>query len=195
MAVVMKRGLEMILGPMFAGKSTELIKRLRQHGHAMQRVCCIKYSGDTRYTEKAVIETHSAETKYDTNVFVVSRLADVSLDTIRGFDVIGVDEFQFFPDLQEVLIDQWLRKECKYIIVAGLNASFQETLLGHPEVLLPHVTKVDFLSAVCFECHEMDATRSYLIGAKKDTAAGELIGGLERYQALCTRCYDKKMRA
>jgi ABC-type phosphate transport system ATPase subunit len=50
--------LEMIIGPMFAGKSTELLRRVDRHRHSGKRCLYIKYSGDVRYDSKSVIATH-----------------------------------------------------------------------------------------------------------------------------------------
>jgi thymidine kinase len=86
--------LQVILGPMYSGKSSELIRRLRRYGHARERCLLVKLARDHRYAEEDVV-THD-------RVALRARPADALLplldDVCANFDVVGVDEGQFFPD-------------------------------------------------------------------------------------------------
>ena len=83
------------MGPMFAGKSTELLKRVKRFEIAGKKTLCIKYSADTRYSKDA-ISTHDLQIK---SAFACKKLSDISDHDWSCFDVIGIDEGQFFEDL------------------------------------------------------------------------------------------------
>jgi len=91
---VKKGSIEMIIGPMFAGKSTELLRRVRRLEIAGRKCLHIKYVADTRYDAECI-------TTHDNNkikAVCVKTLAEIG-DKWKNYDVIGVDEGQFFTDV------------------------------------------------------------------------------------------------
>lgn len=80
---------------MFAGKSTELLRRVGLHEIAGKKVLRVKFSADNRYENKCMIATHTGQKK---DAYPVITLAELG-DLWRDFDVIGIDEGQFFSDL------------------------------------------------------------------------------------------------
>jgi len=86
--------LELIIGPMFAGKSTELLRRVRRHSISGKECLYVKYAADTRY-DTANIATHDLLTENARAVTLLSELGD----DWKNFDVIGVDEGQFYNDV------------------------------------------------------------------------------------------------
>ena len=99
----MRRGrVELILGPMFAGKSTELVRRLARHERANRRLLVAKYKHDTRYSLDPTISTHDkADILSARPCKTLSELSTIEANKYRPADVIGIDEGQFFPDLVE----------------------------------------------------------------------------------------------
>ena len=95
--------IELLLGPMFSGKSTRLIERIRKYVYKNKKTIMIKFIGDQRYTKKSEVVTHDL-VKYDS--IECQNLAD-SFEVLKNYDVIGVDEGQFFPDLVEIS-ENWL---------------------------------------------------------------------------------------
>eukprot|EP00117_Sycon_ciliatum_P041705 scpid24588/ scgid30457/ Thymidine kinase, cytosolic len=90
--------IQLILGPMFSGKTTELVRRVRRYDIAQQKCLMVKYSKDTRYDNQQ-LATHDRLTY---NAVSTARLMDVH-DSARSYDVIGVDEGQFFSRPGRVL--------------------------------------------------------------------------------------------
>ena len=87
--------LEVITGPMFSGKSEELIRRLKRARIARQRVVCFKPDIDLRY-HRTSIASHSSQTHEATTVSSVERLRELLYPQLDDIEVIGVDEVQFF---------------------------------------------------------------------------------------------------
>jgi len=90
--------IELILGPMFSGKSTRLIELMRKYVYKAKKTIMVKYYADQRYSEKSEVVTHDL-IKYDS---INCKLLRNSFDTLKQYDVIGIDEGQFFADLVEV---------------------------------------------------------------------------------------------
>ena len=111
--------IELILGPMFSGKSTRLIEVIRKYTYKAKKTIMIKFYADKRYSEKSEVVTHDL-LKYDS--IDCKNLRD-SIETLKQYDVIGIDEGQFFPDLVEVCEELAALK--KIIIIAGLNGDFR----------------------------------------------------------------------
>src|SRR5665213_2782415 len=89
--------LEVITGPMFSGKSEELIRRLKRARIARQRVACYKPDIDLRY-HRTAIASHSDQTHEASTVANVERLKAELFPQLHQIDVIGIDEAQFFDE-------------------------------------------------------------------------------------------------
>ena len=170
--------IELVLGPMFAGKSTELARRMRRHTAAQRRCLVLKYAKDVRYSQECMT-THD-QTKV--GAVPVCRLAEVDA-MVRDFDVVGIDEGQFYEDLVEYC-EAWANAG-KMVIVAALDGTFQRKAFNRVLELVPLAEDVRKLKAVCCVCHK-DAAFTLRIG---DETELEVIGGAEKYLATCRACY------
>lgn len=171
--------IQLILGPMFSGKSTELLRRIRRYTIAKRNCVVIKYSKDTRYSDTKV-STHDRQ--YWDAVQSGECLRDIE-ENIDQFDVIGIDEGQFFKDI--IPFAEEMANRGKLVIVAALDGTFQRKEFGSILQLVPlseHVTK---LSAVCVYC-QRDAPFTMRISEETEV---ELIGGSDKYVAVCRSCY------
>lgn len=182
--------IHLILGPMFSGKTSEMIRRIRRHTIAKKKCVVIKYSKDTRYNQK-----EEKEEKVYTHDLVsykavsCEKLCQISKDLLGNgngngdVDVIGIDEGQFFSDL--VSFCEYHANKGKLVIVAGLDGTYQrkpfETIIN----LLPLSETVIKLNAVCIECRG-DASFSKRIGNEIQL---EVIGGADKYSAVCRKCF------
>lgn len=90
---VSEGSIDLVIGPMFAGKTTELIRRVRRNVAASKKCLLVKYKGDNRYTEDPVLSTHD---NIHMAAKAVSTLVEVS-NSVWHYDVIAIDEGQFFP--------------------------------------------------------------------------------------------------
>jgi thymidine kinase len=185
--------LEVIVGPMFSGKSEELIRRVTRAVIARQRVQVYKPALDDRY-HAAAVASHAGRT---VDAVAVRSAADIRAHLsgegalLRGEplplpDVVGIDEVQFLDGevvpLALDLADQGVR-----VILAGLDLDFRAEPFGCMPGLLARAESVEKLTAICTVCGA-PATRSQrLIGgqpARFDDPV-VLVGALESYEARC----------
>ena len=171
--------IELILGPMFSGKSTRLIETIRKCVYKNKKTVMIKFIGDQRYSKKSEVVTHDL-IKYDS---IDCRNLTDSFDTLKNYDIIGIDEGQFFPDLVE--ISEKLAHLKKTVIIAALNGDFRMEPFPVIAKIIPKADKIKLLKAYCFNCHR-DAKFSLRIVQSNETV---LIGAGEAYKPACRECH------
>ena len=179
--------LEVITGPMFAGKTSELIKRIERQAYAKRKVALFKPSIDDRYSRSDVVAHNGL--RYRAYVVPTSEegvKSIVELTRKEGFDVIGIDEVQFFPmGIVDALNE--LADEGVYVIASGLNLDFKAEPFPVMKELLVRADNIVYLTAVCTVCGR-PATRSQrLINGKPAPRNSPVImvGGKESYEARC----------
>jgi thymidine kinase len=173
--------MEAICGPMFSGKSEELIRRLRRAAIARKRVQVFKPAIDTRYSETEIV-TH-ADTRMPSEA-VMS--ANDILSKIDGrTEVVGIDESHFFgPELIDVA--DRLACDGRRVIIAGLDTDF----MGRPFPPMPNLLalaeSITKTLAICVRCGNPAKNSQRLVGS------GELIlvGAAGSYEARCRRCFE-----
>ncbi|XP_055337471.1 thymidine kinase, cytosolic-like isoform X2 [Paramacrobiotus metropolitanus] len=174
--------IQLIFGPMFSGKTTELLRRINRYKIAKYKVLLLKYAKDVRYEENCV-STHDRHAVPARNAVMLKECTE----ECYAYDVIGIDEGQFFPDILEFA--EHLANCGKTIIVAALDGTFQRGPFGDIVHLVPKAENIVKLSAVCIICNSDAAfTRRY----SAETAV-ELIGGSDKYMAVCRECYTKDL--
>ncbi|XP_066503432.1 thymidine kinase, cytosolic [Hoplias malabaricus] len=174
--------IQVIFGPMFSGKSTELIRRVRRFQIAQYNCLVIKYAKDTRYSETGMA-THDKSTM---SAVPANCLRDV-WGLALGAAVIGIDEGQFFPDTVEFCEE--MANMGKTVIVAALDGTFQRKPFGNILNLVPLAESVVKLNSVCMECFK-EASYTKRLGAEQEV---EVIGGADKYHAVCRNCYGGLM--
>lgn len=179
--------IEVIVGPMYAGKSEELIRRINRAKIAGLKVLAFKPDIDKRYSVSDIISHNGKKTK----CIPVKEVREINkLVNNEAFDILAIDEVQF---MDESLIDicQKVADSGKRVICSGLDMDFR----GEPFRTVPnlmaiaeHVTK---LTAVCMVC-KMPATRTQRIVNGKPAKYTEpiiLVGATESYEARCRKCH------
>ncbi|XP_060906520.1 thymidine kinase, cytosolic [Labrus mixtus] len=174
--------IQVIFGPMFSGKSTELMRRVRRFQIAQYNCLVIKYAKDTRYSDDGMA-THDKNTMA---AVPANCLADVRPLALKAC-VIGIDEGQFFPDTVDFCEE--MANLGKTVIVAALDGTFQRQPFGNILNLVPLAESIVKLHAVCMQCYK-EAAYTKRIGAEKEV---EVIGGADKYQAVCRKCYGGLM--
>ena len=180
--------LEVITGPMFSGKTEELIRRLHRAQIAGKKISAFKPAIDDRY-EGSKIVTHNG-TQWKSHVVAFSEDIDV---LSRGSDVVGIDEAQFFDDKLVAIINFMLLDNIK-IIVSGLDKDFATQDFGSMPRLMVLADRVDKLNSVCNKCGGDDASFTQrLVDGKPARFDGPtiLVGGLESYEARCRDCFER----
>jgi thymidine kinase len=179
---------------MFSGKSTELARRIRRHKAANRQCLVVKYANDTRYdhlppsspsagavTLRGCVVTHDRQAL---TAFPARALAEVD-NVVHAYDVIGIDEGQFFGDVAE-FCEKWAALG-KTVVVAALDADFRRRPFGDILALVPLAEAVDKLTAVCAHCRRDDAAFTKRVGTADE--AVELIAGADVYAASCRACH------
>jgi len=176
--------IEVITGPMFSGKSEELIRRLKRAQIAKRRVICFKPDLDVRY-HRTAIASHSAQTLDAITVATVDDLKAALFPVINQVEVIGVDEAQFFdPSLIPLAME--LVHLGKRVILAGLDTTFAgEPFPPIPE-LMAVADEVAKLSAVCMQCGA-PAIHTQRLGSSQSLV---LVGAAGLYEARCRACFS-----
>lgn len=171
--------LQVITGCMFAGKTTELIRRLRSYN---EKFLLLKPKLDNR-DKGDIIVTHSG---IEIKATRVKNLSDI-FGIIEGVKILGIDEAQFFDN--KILDDLvYLRKSNKKIILAGLEKDYLDNFFGSMKEIINISNSVTRLKASCSRCNN-SAIHSYR--KIKDSNNQFLIGDKKSYEALCTECYLK----
>ncbi len=171
--------LEVITGPMFSGKSEELIRRLTRARIARQRVLCFKPDIDLRY-HRTHIASHSAQTHEAYPVTSVDDLRSVLLPQLDALEVIGIDEVQFLSE-EIVALATELVVQGKRVLAAGLDMTFTAEPFGPVPALMALADKVTKLSAVCMVCGQ-SAIHTQRLGPSQQLL---VVGAADLYEARC----------
>ncbi len=175
--------IEVIVGPMFSGKSEELIRRLKRARIARQRVACFKPDIDLRY-HRTSIASHSSHTHEACTVANVERLKEALHAQLNEVEVIGIDEAQFFD---ETLIHfaMELVHLGKRVLIAGLDTTFTAEPFGPIPNLMAIADEVTKLSAVCMVCGA-PAIHTQRLGQSQELV---VVGAAGMYEARCRACF------
>lgn len=193
--------LHVITGPMFSGKSEALIAELNRAHYARKVVAIIKPHTDTRAHQSI------ASRKIESGVSVVRESQTAKTISSRHalqrflagthFDVLGVDEAQFFPVDADPYGLGWFGSELltflsmnrasdTRVIVAGLDQDFRGLPFGPIPGLMAIADRVDKLSGVCMTCGSYDARHTRRVSKDASTVA---VGDLESYEVVCRACF------
>jgi thymidine kinase len=178
--------LEVVCGPMFSGKSEELIRRLRRAEIAGQRALIVKPRLDNRYDIGHVVSHAGARMR----AVAVDMPAEIP-GLVDGYDVVGVDEVQFFPPEILLIIDGLV--ECgRRVVACGLDQDFRGSPFGAMPELLCRAELVDKLQAVCHRCGGPATMTQRLVDGAPAAADGDtiVVGAFEQYEARCRSCHE-----
>jgi thymidine kinase len=171
--------IEVITGPMFSGKSEELIRRLKRARIARQRVACYKPDIDLRY-HRTAIASHNSQTHDATTVATVEDLKEALFPQLSEIDVIGIDEAQFF-DTRLIQLSVELVHLGKRVVMAGLDTTFNAEPFGPIPALMAIADEVTKLSAVCMVCGQ-PAIHTQRLGQSQELV---VVGAAGVYEARC----------
>ena len=180
--------LEVVCGPMFSGKTEELIRRIRRVEYARRRAIVFKPEIDQRYS-KDMIVSHSDQKISSVPVPNVDRIRSYLGSAQQPFHVVGLDEVQFFDNDVIYLCEDLVRSGIR-VIAAGLCEDYLGRPFGPMPELLAHADIVTKLWAVCMSCGA-PASKSQRIskaGQKTDDTQ-VLVGAASVYEARCRGCH------
>lgn len=179
--------IEVICGPMFAGKSEELIRRVKRLQYAKKNVVCFKPQIDNRYSESEIV-SHS---KFKTKSINISSSEDILKHVDKDTYAVVIDEVQFL-DSGVIDVVTKLANEGKRVICAGLDNDFRGEPFSIMPMLLAKAEFVSKLTAICVKCGA-PATRTQRIvngipAFYEDPIT--LVGAAEAYEPRCRHCHD-----
>lgn len=179
--------IEVVVGPMYSGKSEELIRRLKRAKIAKQDVIVFKPCIDNRYSKEDVV-SHSGISIRAIAINHPEEILDYITDETQ---VVGIDEVQFFHErVVEIalkLADMGIR-----VITAGLDMDFKAEPFGPVPGLLSRAEFVDKLQAVCMKCGSPATRTQRLINGEPARYDDPiiLVGATESYEARCRKCHQ-----
>lgn len=179
-----KGWLEVITGPMFAGKSEELIRRVKTLSYTKMKIIAFKPAIDDRY-DKTAIASHDGA-KYE--AYAIKNAQSILELIKQDTQVVAIDEIQFF-DMSIVKICEELADRGIRVIAAGLDLDFKGEPFGPMPELLARAEFVTKLSAVCTVCGCAATRTQRLIDGKPADFNDPIIkvGAKENYEARCRK--------
>lgn len=175
--------LELIVGPMFSGKTSELISLYRNYVLSNKNVCVINYIEDKRYTQNKL-------TSHDKISIDCMFLKDLHTIYNNEYDIILLNEGQFFKDIYQC-VTKWIDVDKKKVHIAALDGDFNRKSFQNIVDLIPLCDKITKRHAICIECGD-GAPAIFTYKYKSSTRDIIDIGGSDKYKSVCRNCYLEK---
>ena len=179
--------LNLIIGPMFSGKSTRLIQYIRKYKTLGANLAVIKPSLDSRYTTNSEICTHNHEKEncimYDKE-YLINIFNDPNYNT---YEIVIIEEGQFFTNLYEC-VKRMIDTDKKKVYISALNGDSNREIFGDIHKLVPLADNIEFLQALCIDCKD----GSLAIFSKRiisDDNTQICVAGSDKYKAVCRNHY------
>ncbi|BDR63199.1 thymidine kinase [Clostridium tetani] len=178
--------IEVITGPMYSGKSEELIRRVRRVKIAKQKVQVFKPEIDNRYSNEDVV-SHCGDKE---GAVPIKSSEDILKLIKEGTEVVAIDEAQFF-DKGILEVVNKIANEGKRVICAGLDQDFKGEPFGYMPDIIAVAEFVHKVQAVCMICGNPATRTQRLINGKpaKYDDPVVLVGAKESYEARCRKCH------
>lgn len=170
--------LDLIIGCMFSGKSTELIKRIRANRLLDRKILCITHESDQRYGYN-VIASHAKDSETAINV---DNLDHIETSMVRACDLICIEEAHFFKELKPFVI-KLVEEMGKHVIVCGLDGTFERKPFYNILELIPFADDVMHTKALCLCCK--DGTPATFSARLTNDRNELVVGGSESYASVC----------
>ena len=176
--------LEIVIGPMFSGKSSRILSIVSRYSALKVPILVIKHSADNRYSASEVA-THDNRRA---PCISLSKLESIDRDFLDKYQVIIVEEAQFFKNLVEFVVYtvDVLRKN---VFLVGLDGDFNRKPFGDILNCIPMADRVEKLNSLCVRC----ANGKEALFTFRDTNDEKqmVVGGSDLYRALCRECYHE----
>ena len=173
--------LELIIGPMFSGKTTRLIDVYNTEYANNVNIKVINFSADTRYHD-SMLSTHDQVMIPCVFSNTIKEVCQENM--IQNSDIILINEGQFFPDLYETVYEL-VEKNKKKVYICGLDGDFQRNKFGKLLDLIPLCDNIIKLKAKCVKC------KGHAIFSKRlSTEEQQVVIGSSNYAPMCRECYS-----
>lgn len=180
--------LELIIGPMYSGKTTSIIELNKQYSFCNLKTCIINYAEDKRYHDSK-LSTHDKIMIDCYNTFSLKELFENNSDKFDNLleknDVFLINEGQFFSDLFKY-VKMMVEQYNKIVHVCGLDGDFQRNGFEQIIKLIPLADNIVKKTSFCVNCKNgTKALFSYRITSEKEVK----VIGSDNYIPLCRNCY------
>jgi thymidine kinase len=173
--------IKIYMGCMFSGKTTQLIREYKKWKSIGKKILVLNHIWDNRYTNENYLCNHDKE---KIECVLVDKLGDVDND-IKKYDIILINEGQFFSDLKEYCL-KWCEQDHKNVNIYGLDGDHKREKFGQILDLIPYADEYIKLSAMCHKCKDGTiANFTYRINKN----AEQVLIGSDQYLALCRAHY------
>lgn len=179
-----KGWIEVICGPRFAGKSEELIRRVKTLSYANQKIMAFKPAIDNRYDKTAIASHNGAKWE----AYAVKTVDDIAKTVTKDTQVVAIDEVQFFGEDVADLCNHFANRG-RRVIVAGLDMDFRGEPFGPMPKLLAQAEIVTKLTAACTICGCAATRTQRLVNGSPAHYTDPVIrvGAKESYEARCRK--------
>ncbi|RMA79113.1 thymidine kinase [Metamycoplasma subdolum] len=179
--------IEVITGPMFSGKSEELLKRLRILEYAKLKPLVVKPQFDSRFSREKIVSRSGVSHE----TFTIKNSKDI-FDLLKkdSYKAVLIDEANFFDDGLVEVADE-LANRGYLVIVAGLDQNFMRKPFGPMASLMAIAERVTKLQAICTICQHAASTSFRKVSSKIE----HLLGDEDEYEARCRKCHLKGEKA
>lgn len=171
--------LEIIIGNMFSGKTSELLRRINREKSIHKKILIINYISDNRYSEDSIVSHDHIGMK----CLKIEKLSELVID---DYDSIFIDEAQFFDDLYTQVV-KLVDIYKKHVVICGLDGDFNRMPFGDIIKLIPISDSVLKLRAYCNKCN--DGTYGPFTKKINDSKNVIEIGGSDMYIPVCRTHY------
>mgnify|MGYP001200313321 FL=1 len=180
--------LDLIIGPMFSGKTTELIRRLNTLISIGKKCVYINSILDSRNTQN--FSTHNPVISQLGSIHSIkTNSLDVILNKLENFDVIGIDESQLFMGNFKTTILNLVEKYDKKVIISGLNSDFERKKFGQILELIPVCDNITKLFPYCITCGQNNKITKALFSKRLNNDKNTINISYNNYIAVCRHCY------
>lgn len=187
--------LKIILGSMFAGKTTELIKEYNRHKACGFKCCFINSLYDDRYNSgSTTTKTHNKNSV--SNNFcsynlsdIFENVSDTNSDNPENYDVFFINEGQFFKDLY-VWVHWLVNEKNKKVYVCGLDGDYQRKKFGSILDIIPLCDDIVKIKAICRDCRYREGIFTYRLSNERS----QMLIGSDNYSSLCRKCFNNNLK-
>ena len=186
--------LEIVLGPMFSGKTSKLVEVYKQCRVCDIRVLVVNHADDVRYSQ-TTLDTHDQAHIPCIHHKTLRSVIDDHIDLFTEATplVVLINEGQFFEDLYTG-VHEMVNVHNAHVYVAGLDGDFKREKFGQMLDLIPLCDQVYKLKSLCMQCK--DGTRAIFSHRIDQTNhAQKQVGTTESYVPLCRKCYQTNLEA
>tara|TARA_B100001094_G_C18045911_1_gene727415 strand:+ start:219 stop:758 length:540 start_codon:yes stop_codon:yes gene_type:complete len=177
--------LKLIVGCMYSGKSSEIIREARRLQSIEKQVLLINHTLDVRYANDSVC----SHDKIKLDSLSLQNLMEIPDSLLQDYEYIIIDESQFFADLYEFVTEN-VDEHKRHLIVVGLNGDSDRQTFGDIYKLYPMADDILLLKALCCICK--DGTDALFSKKIVDSTGQTDVGSSDKYIAVCRECYLRK---